>query len=461
MDTRSYKPKDSDGHTSRSSARLVRAFEYGHPTRSPVVIPLSEKNAVILGRGTRGVVPALLARSKVIVQGEVALRVETNDEWMSTDHARISHRDGAWVATDLGSKNGTCINGGAVEEAVLPDGARIEVGHTIFVFRAADAGRETGDRSEHEIPALRTASVGFARQLDVLEQIAPSRITTLVHGESGTGKELVARTIHQLSARSGPFVAVNCGAIPATLLEAQLFGHKKGAFSGATQDSPGLIRAADGGTLFLDEIAELSEPSQVALLRVLQENEVLPVGETTPVPVDVRFVAATHQDLAERIGDGRFREDLYARLSGFILTLPPLRDRMEDLGGLVATILRDSAQDEAQDASFTRDAANALYAYTWPRNIRELKAAVSAALTIAPGNEIERSHLPDAVRSPRVPEEDDPLTPSDRQLHTAIVETLKTHNGNVSASAKAMGYSRSHFHRLLNRLDIAPERFRR
>jgi DNA-binding NtrC family response regulator len=308
---------------------------------------------------------------------------------------------------------------------------------------------------------LRTANAEFARQISVLERIASADVTVLLHGESGTGKELMAQAIHELSERTGAFVAVNCGAIPANLLEAQLFGHKKGAFSGATADAPGLIRAAQDGTLFLDEIAELSEPSQVALLRALQEKEVLPVGCTEPVSVDVRFLAATHQDLPARIAAGRFREDLYARISGFIVELPPLRERMEDLGLLIRSMVQRLAPERAEVVGFTRRAANALFAYTWPRNIRELEATLAAALAIAVDDTVAFEHLPQAIKTPVIPGEDDELTPSERELHNAVSAELKAQRGNVTATAKSLGYSRSHFHRLLKRLGIEPQTFRR
>jgi transcriptional regulator with PAS, ATPase and Fis domain len=179
-------------------------------------------------------------------------------------------------------------------------------------------------------------------------RIAPSSVPLLVRGETGTGKELMARAIHEASERRGAFVPVNCGALPRDLLESELFGHRRGAFTGASGDRSGLVRRAHRGTLFLDEIAELPPDSQVALLRVLQEGEVRPVGACEEITVDVRIVAATHQDLRERIASGRFREDLYARIAGFEITMPPLRERREDLGMLIATLLVPSPRDRDQ-----------------------------------------------------------------------------------------------------------------
>src|SRR5207302_1217977 len=189
-------------------------------------------------------------------------------------------------------------------------------------------------------------------------------------GETGTGKEVIARAIHAASRRPGAFVAVNCGALAPNLVESELFGHKKGAFSGATEDHNGLVRAADKGTLLLDEIGDLPVPTQAALLRVLQQREVLPLGTTKPMPVDLRVVAASHRDLEAEVGAGRFREDLWSRLAGYTAQLPALRDRREDLGLLVAALLARLVQ--TRPIRFTSEAGLALVQYDWPRNVREL-----------------------------------------------------------------------------------------
>src|SRR5687767_8601034 len=262
---------------------------------------------------------------------------------MSSRHARIEPSFGRWVLTDTESKNGSIVDGHTTKRAVLTDGSIIELGHTLFFFFErmpidADAPPLLEMSPNDAEPGLVTLVPGWQAELSRIRQIAGSEIPMLIEGESGTGKEVIARAIHTLSARKGSFVPVNCGALPENLVESELFGYKKGAFSGAQQDHPGLVRAADGGTLFLDEIGDLPASSQAALLRVLQEREVMPVGGTRPVAIDLRVVAATHRDLDEMVATGDFRHDLFARLAGFRVEVPPLVDRRADLGLLVGLL---------------------------------------------------------------------------------------------------------------------------
>ncbi|MFA7558219.1 MAG: sigma-54 dependent transcriptional regulator, partial [Hydrogenophaga sp.] len=216
------------------------------------------------------------------------------------------------------------------------------------------------------------------------ERAARYDIPVLVLGESGTGKELLARAIHYASPRlGGPFEVENCAAIPDTLLESELFGHKRGAFTGAYEDHAGLFQRADGGTVFLDEIGETSPAFQVKLLRVLQEGEVRPVGAARPVPVDVRIIAATHRDLEQRVREGLFREDLYYRIAGVTLTMPPLRERVGDIGPIARQLAQDVATEIGHPGAELPDEALAcLMAYPWPGNIRELRNEIARALAL-------------------------------------------------------------------------------
>jgi DNA-binding NtrC family response regulator len=273
-----------------------------------------------------------------------------------------------------------------------------------------------------------------------------------VRGDSGTGKEVAASAIHRLSGRKGPFLAVNCGAIPTALVESELFGSRKGAFSGA-ENRPGLVRNADGGTLFLDEVAELPLASQVALLRVLQEGEVLPLGEGKPTNVDVRVVAATHQPLEKLLDKGLLRRDLVARLRGYELRLPPLRERREDLGLLIATLL---ARIEAPARRFTRPAARALFAHAWPFNIRELEQTLRAAVAIAEGEAIDVADLRLGTFEADAPKERE--RPDER---ARLVAALEKHGGNVSAVARAFATSRTQVQRMLARHALDPTDFAR
>jgi len=239
-----------------------------------------------------------------------------------------------------------------------------------------------------------------------VRKVAPLKTTALLHGESGTGKELVARAIHELSPRASlPFVAVNCGAIPGELMESELFGHVKGAFTDASRNKKGLFAEADGGTLFLDEVGELPLGLQVKLLRVLQEEEIRRVGDTRTEKVDVRVVAASARDLSRAVKEGQFREDLYYRLNVVGIHLPPLRDRPEDIPLLARHFLARGARlrPDAPVTGFSAEALEAMKAYRWPGNVRELEHAVERALVLCEGPEVREEDLPDELRAPRAP----------------------------------------------------------
>ena len=245
-------------------------------------------------------------------------------------------------------------------------------------------------------------------------------------------------------------MAVNCGALSPTLITSELFGVRKGAYSGAAEDRPGFVRSAHGGTLFLDEIAELPLEAQAAFLRVLQEDEVVPVGSSKAIKVDVKVVAATHRDLAGLVDRGEFREDLYARVAGHEVKLPPLHERREDLGLVLATLLDRGGRTDAQ---LELDAARALFNYPWPRNVRELEHALQSALAVAGDRAISLDHLPDALQAAeRAPQ----TLASDERL----VELLRAHGGNVSAVARALATSRSQVRRIARRLGIDVNAYR-
>jgi DNA-binding NtrC family response regulator len=308
-------------------------------------------------------------------------------------------------------------------------------------------------------PSFQTLSLELEGRIQQIQKIAPATVPVLVRGETGTGKELMARAIHEVSGRRGAFVPVNCGALPRDLIESELFGHRRGAFSGATEDREGLVRRANRGTLFLDEIAELPPDSQAALLRVLQEGEVRPVGATDAVKVDVRIVAATHQDLKQRMVDGRFRSDLYGRIAGFEIYLPALRERREDLGMLIASILATACPDPTR-ITLSKSAARALFHHDWPQNIRELENAVRSAVGLcADDGEIRIEHLPRALRehdaTPRAE-----LSAKDRALREQLVELLRQMGGNVSAVGRAMSRAPVQIRRWCNRLRIDLADFR-
>src|SRR5690606_3782073 len=305
-----------------------------------------------------GALPAsiVLPRRNIVLGRDAASDIPLPVTAVSRRHAEIHFQKGAFYVRDLGSTNGTLVDGQRVEEALLEPNGELRLGDVIFKFveRGAEEHADyliDGRMREGAERATKTGSalVG-GLQMDLvsaaLEQVATSELSVLIFGESGTGKEVAARELHEKSGRKGPFSAVNCAALPDNLIESELFGYKKGAFSGADRDKVGLIQAAHGGTLLLDEIGDMPGAAQAKLLRVLQAKEVLPVGATRPEPVNVRIVAATHRDLARMQKEGRFRRDLFARLNEFSLVLPPLRDRKEDIFQLARFFLSRHARPE-------------------------------------------------------------------------------------------------------------------
>ena len=302
-----------------------------------------------------------------------------------------------------------------------------------------------------------------------IEQVAPTDATVLVLGESGTGKELVARTIHDHSARRrGPFVAVNCAAIPETLLESEIFGHERGSFTGATGRRPGCFELADGGTLFLDEIAEMSPATQVKFLRVLQDGRFRRVGGQSEIAVDVRVIAATNKSPAKALQDGALREDLYYRIAVFTLALPPLRDRTEDLGELVRVLLEEIDERHGRVVRGVDEAALAvLRRYAWPGNVRELRNVLERAVIVCSGDLIGLAHLPSPPASAAVAAEptaeegaDDVRlrvgTTVDEGERRLILRTLAYTGNNKTRAAEILGISLKTLHNKLNRYNRPP-----
>ena len=307
------------------------------------------------------------------------------------------------------------------------------------------------------------ASPAFRRMMTLVEQIADSSATVLIQGESGTGKELVARSIHERSPRrNGPFVAVNCAALPETLLESELFGYEKGAFTGAAGRKEGRFELADGGTLFLDEVADLSPVTQPKILRVLQEGEFERLGGTRTQPVDVRIVAATNQELAEMVREKRFREDLYYRLNVITIRVPPLRERYEDVRVLAQHFLRVyAAKNGRKLEGFTAEAIQRLEAYAWPGNVRELENLVERSVVLARKDRIDAEDLPEEVAGVKRPPRDaileligSPLAEIEQRL---LDETLRITGGNKTQAAKLLGIDVRTVARKLERREDAEE----
>ncbi len=420
---------------------LCLAVECARPRAQPERISLAGFDEVEIGRGT----------ARTMRADGTKLKVTLADAAASESHAKLTRQGSTWAVEDFGSKNGTRVAGKPVDRAELADGNVLELGATFFVMRRAlRSAPSVEPEASRTLPALRTFSPALERELAPLGKIARSKVPVLVRGESGTGKELIAQAVHRLSERAGPFVPVNCGAIPAALFESELFGSRRGAFSGA-EDRAGLVRSAERGTLFLDEIADLPASSQAALLRFLQEGEVLALGGGRPSKVDVRVVTATHRAVEELVRRDAFRRDLHARLRGYEVRLPALRERLEDLGLLIGTLLdRHSA---ARDLRFSLAAMRALFEHHWPFNVRELEQAVHTAVTVASGPEVKLEDL-------KLAPPDAPPAPASQGERERLEELLKKHAGNLSAVARELETSRTQVQRRLAHHGLDIEVFR-
>ena len=314
-------------------------------------------------------------------------------------------------------------------------------------------------RKSGQVPYIVGKSEAMRGILETVKQIAPSDTNVLVLGESGTGKELVAKAIHHLSPRAGKrFVAFNCGSFTEELMANELFGHNKGAFTGATADKEGLLQSADGGTVFLDEIGDMPLTMQVKLLRVIQERELLRVGGTSPIPVDVRFIAATHRDLKEDMETGNFRQDLYYRLNVITIHLPPLTERSGDIPLLAHHFLAQKSRAMKKDIrEINREAMDLLSNYSWPGNIRELENVIERAVAIENGHTILAHDLPESIRSISIEtyrqSASEVPTLEDQEKHY-IKWVLEKSKGNKTKAAKIMGIDRVSLWRKLKRYRI-------
>jgi pSer/pThr/pTyr-binding forkhead associated (FHA) protein len=441
---------------SRGSTVLYLAFFCDTPLEVPSRHHLDQLSTVTLGRG----------RSRRVRRDAATqtLELALPDPWASTEHARLVRAGPFWRIEDRGSRNGVRLNGRSVSAEQLADGDLIELGHTLLYYRqGAGPPDVTGPdftpseaNSSGDFPTL---SAGLSSELIKAWDLASTDLPLLIQGESGTGKEVLARALSARSARPGPFVGVNCGAIPPSLVESELFGHVKGAFTGADSAHAGLIRSAHRGTLFLDEIGDLELGAQAALLRVLQEREVRPVGSARALPVDVRVLSATHRDLDALVAKGSFRADLLARLAGFRLRLPPLWQRREDIGLLISRLLAARRSELAAELRFEPEAARRLFGYHWPLNIRELDNCLRAATVLARGGSIGEEHLPEQLRSepdqrPRAAAAE--LSLADRDQRDQLIQLFREHRGNVSAVARHLGKARTQVQRWLKRYQLDP-----
>jgi transcriptional regulator with GAF, ATPase, and Fis domain len=410
-------------------------------------------------------VPALVGRRFVIGKQLRIGRVAAADADVAIDDPKISRlhatltRSGLVVEIhDEGSSNGTRVNGERVNLRALVPGDIVRIGNSLFEIDDAPP------REPSEDPTLVGKAPAFLAAVELADRVAPSDLPVLLLGETGTGKDVLARHIHAKSGLGGSFVAVNCAALPGELVESALFGHRKGAFTGAVGDSPGFFLEAQGGTLFLDEVGELAVTHQAKLLRALDSREIVPVGGTRRVQTDARVIAATNVELLTETADGRFRADLYARLAGAVIRMPPLRARRGDILALAGRFLAERAP--AVERRISVQAAERLLVHPWPRNVRELLSTTRrlslhlgdrAEVTLA---DIEAVLEPPVAAQSGLPQRRAGGARAGMPPRDELVNQLTSLRGNVSRLAEHYGKDAKQIYRWLKRYSLDPGDYR-
>jgi DNA-binding NtrC family response regulator len=379
--------------------------------------------------------------------------VRLSDATVSRLHCELRVEPDGVRVVDSGSTNGTRVDGLEVVEARLQGAARIELGKTTLALEIRGESIEVTIAPRERFGRMLGASAAMRRVFHMMATVAPTNATVLFQGETGTGKELAAQAIHETSKRAeGPFVAVDCGAIAEHLIESELFGHVRGAFTGASADRRGLFEEATGGTLFLDEIGELPLSLQPKLLRALEEREVRPVGSNATRPVDVRVIAATNRPLASAVNDGSFREDLYYRLAVFEIVLPPLRERREDLDFLATHFYANAT---GHDAQLAPELLASIRGRSWPGNVRELRNFIerSAILGLGDGRPVTvaaGSTSLEILASADLPMKDARERCMAQFEAQYVTSLLRRTGGNVTRAAEIAGVSRRYVHKLIS-----------
>jgi transcriptional regulator of acetoin/glycerol metabolism len=458
--------------------------------REPVAAHGSPGLVLLYSPSFRSLAPAYpFGRGEIVVGRDPTCAVVLDDHAVSRHHARIVNERGVYRVVDLDSRNGTFVDGERVHEATLEPMHELRVGDALFKFVGQEAEQYAPYRIDGAVngvmpgpPSAHGAVGGFvlSRARAELARIATADLSCVLLGETGTGKEVFAREVHRLSGRRGAFVPVHCAAIPQNLFESELFGFRRGAFSGADRDKPGLIQLAHEGTLFLDEIGDMPLDLQVKLLRVLQFHEVVPLGAARPEPVDLRVVCATHRDLYRLVQEGSFRGDLFARIGEHVMVIPPLRERKEDVFALTQAFIALSGRRVEPSFGFVM----ALLGHDWPFNVRELQSAIKRAVALAEGGILEPRHLPPTVLdgspehasgSAGAGRPDVRLRPSDPRppaqlsgegflrgvpTEATMRELLARHAGNVAAVGRELGKGRMQVHRWVKRYGLSLDDYR-
>ncbi len=431
---------------------------------------------VVLSGSQKGTIFGI--QENTYVGRDESCQIRIADTSLSRRHFLLRKHKGEITIQDLKSLNGTMVDGKNVTRRRLEHGCEIMAGNTAFWFLVKDAEKEAAFEGwmmksttrlsanppnlDYQITKIRETIVGKSRVMmdlfDTIAQVAYAESTVLIYGESGTGKELVAREIHRQSARSSEqFVAINCAAIPETLLESELFGFEKGSFSGAIHSKQGKIEVANGGTLFLDEVGDLGRPLQAKLLRVIQERELEKLGATHPTKINIRLVAATNRDLIKMIKKGEFREDLFYRLNVVPVSIPPLRIRKDDIPLLVQHFLNKmSRATNKPQKDISPDALAILMKHDWPGNVRELENLLERTTVLAKAAIICLDDLRPLISFqnglPNLPTTYQDTVWVARK--DAILEALRKSGGNYSQAAKLLGMQRTYLHKIVRKLKI-------
>jgi DNA-binding NtrC family response regulator len=434
--------KKTDKEQSPSGKKADQTQVLAGPGRKPLILKKA-RFKVTSGKdaGKELVLQKALVSIGTLPENDLAL----TDPTVSRRHAVVEEKSDGYVLRDLDSTNGTLLDGVRVREGYLAPGAVIRLGQTDISFSPLEERIENLTSDLDRFGELIGASVPMREVYGVLERIAPTDVSVLLEGETGTGKELAARALHGHSRRSaGPFVVFDCGAVAPNLIESELFGHEKGAFTDAVKMRQGAFELADNGTILLDEIGELSLDLQPKLLRVLDRQETKRVGADKPVKVNVRVISATNKDLATEVKAGQFREDLYYRLSVVRVHMPALRKRKEDLETVSAHLLAGiSSEIGKKITGLSPEAAAALMAYAWPGNVRELKNVLGRAAALCDGPRIEAKDLFLSQGKDTTTLEGLSGKTLEEIEKAAIHATLKSVNGNKTETAKALGIAYS------------------
>jgi transcriptional regulator with PAS, ATPase and Fis domain len=425
-----------DRGTQGGAGRDDRAYVMVRIGEAADVRPLCEGDALVIGRGEEADVVA-------------------DDARVSRRHAELVLRGGRLSVKDLGSRNGTRVGGAVLrkDERALARGDEIVVGPIQVTVVAVPLASAAAVETEIDVVAVEPRM----RELFALaDRLAAVPTPVLIRGETGSGKEIMAERLHLRGPRkSKALVRINCAAVPEALLESELFGHERGAFTGAADRKRGFLELAHEGTLFLDEVADLPLSMQAKLLRALETQRIQRVGGRDEVPVDVRFVCATHQDLDRMVSEGRFRSDLYYRIAGFVLEVPPLRERRDEILPLARRFASLFANKVAQpEPRFSPEVDEALVAYGWPGNIRELKHAVEHAVVLAGAGPLAPEHLPRAVRSPAADSSASMREHVDSAERQAIERALAAADGHRAKAADLLGVSKRTLQYRLAKLGI-------